>query len=263
MKTSLLFVPLFVGAWLAVAFAQEDKPAPPKDNPPRAERKEGDRPPPPGDRPAPPRREGEAGEGPRRPPGEGPPPRREGDMGPPRREGGREGDRPMPPPRGEDGPRPPRGEGDFGPPPRRDGDFGPPRREGDFGPPPRRPEGPGFGAGDRGPGGRGGFHHLEQEDPEMFAIMQKDHDLDRQALDVAQRMKGAPKTEREKLKTELTEVVRKHFEARQERRTLQMKRVEDDLKRLKDQIEARSKARDEIISRRVTELTGDESDLGF
>ena len=114
-----------------------------------------------------------------------------------------------------------------------------------------------------GMGGRGGFNHLEQDDPDMFAIMQKDHDLERQTFELAQRFRGAPKAEKEKLKGELSEVVKKHFDIRQDRRTLQMKRVEDDLKRLKDQIEARTKARDEIISRRVTELTGDENDLGF
>jgi hypothetical protein len=196
------------------------------------------------------REEGRPPDGPPRRDGNSMPPRRDGEGGPPPR---REGDRPPPPRRDGEGPegfRPPEGRPPFGP-GRPDG---PPPEGG-----PRRPDGPpGPHRGEGNPFGR-----LEQDDPEMFELVKKDHDLERQSHETAQRMRGMGRSDREKAKAELSEVVTKHFDVRQERRHLQIKRLEEEIKRLKDQIEARTKSRDELIKRRVAELAGDESDLGF
>lgn len=188
-------------------------------------------------------------------------------------------------------PREPRREGDPNrPPPREDGDFDgprdrpPPPREG--GPPPRGgfgpggpgPGGPGFrpddgrgrgpGFGPRGPNYPGGSRmepggDLFLEDPEMATLSRADFDLDQQTRELADRLRGAKKDDREKIRGELTEVVNKHFDIRQQRRELQIKRMEDELKKLREAMTKRNEAKDQIIKKRLAELVGNEDDLGF
>ncbi len=69
--------------------------------------------------------------------------------------------------------------------------------------------------------------------------------------------------QREKLKPQITELVNKHFDVRQQRRSLELKRLEDELQRLRETIDRRSKARKEIVEKRVSELIGREDDLRF
>jgi hypothetical protein len=202
--------------------------------------------------------------------------------------------RPAPPPRGEI-----RGEPDVPPPPRtgapredRPGEFGnPPRRPGmgpegrgpfrgdvrrgaDGRPVPDGPEGrPGmaprgsFPGGPLGPGMLGGpaqdLRRLAQDDPEMYDLIMADSDLDRQAGEKAGQLRNATSETRDKLKAELAEIVGKHFEARQKRRELQLKRMEEEIQRLRDAIQARNDARDDIVNKRITELTGAANPLDF
>jgi hypothetical protein len=200
-------------------------------------------------------------------------------------------ERPAPPPRGEVRGEPgappmsrtgvPR-EGrpdEFGNPPRRPGAApearGPMRGEGRRGPDGRpMPEGPEGrpGMGMRGfPGGPLGLgmgpgqdlRRLAQDDPEMHDLLVADNDLDRQALEKAGQLRNATSESRDKLKAELAEIVGKHFEARQKRRELQLKRMEEEIQRLRDAIQARNEAREDIVNKRITELTGDANPLDF
>jgi hypothetical protein len=107
------------------------------------------------------------------------------------------------------------------------------------------------------------MERLQQDDPEMHQLLVSDDELDRQALDIAQQIRSAKPEDRAKLKTELAEVVGKHFEVRQQRRELQIKRMEEELKRLRDAITTRNDWRGEIISKRVAELTGEVNPLEF
>jgi hypothetical protein len=181
--------------------------------------------------------------------------RNPGDFGPPGPPRDGDDDHPLPPPRRGPGPggdhRPPAGppfdKGHDGPPPCDRG-----RRPGPDQPPPGPPHGP-----------WGDWRAMEKIDPDMYKLLKEDRDLERQARELVMQYHRASSEEREKLKTQITELVNKHFDVRQQRRALELKRLEDELQRLREAIDRRSKARKEIVEKRVSELIGREDELRF
>ena len=137
---------------------------------------------------------------------------------------------------------------------------------------PRPGAGPGPGPGPRGFGGGRPSgsprwpHHdweaMEKSDPDMFKLFSKDHALERRTRELSVQYRQAPKEQRPSIRKELVEAVDAHFEVRQERRSLELKRLEEELNRLRSAIERRSKAKKDISSRRVAELLG-EDDMNF
>ena len=97
----------------------------------------------------------------------------------------------------------------------------------------------------------------------MAAINRSEYDLDQLTQDLASKLRHTKKEDREKIKTEITEAVTKHFDVRQKRRELQIKRMEDELKKLREAMTKRSESKDQIIKRRLADLVGNEDDLGF
>ena len=180
-----------------------------------------------------------------------------GDFGPPGPPP-RDDDHPLPPPRdkrGPDGdrhhpPRPPRDKEFGGPSP-----FGGPADGNPFGPG-HRPSGP-----PRGPWGD--FESLQKIDPEMYKLLKEDQDLEHQTRELVMQYRRAPSDQRDKLKAQITELVNKHFDVRQQHRSLQLKRLEGELQRLREVIDRRSKARKEIVEKRISELIGHEDELRF
>jgi hypothetical protein len=149
------------------------------------------------------------------------------------------------------GPRPkgpPRGEGPQQP--------GEPPRDGPFGPPPGLPPGP-----PRWP--HQDWESLEKNDPEMYKLLKHDGELDRQTRELAARCRRAPTSQREEIKKQLQKVVTEQFEVRQARRQLEVKRLEEALQGLRDAIDRRNKARQDLVGKRVAELLGPEDDAGF
>lgn len=180
-------------------------------------------------------------------------------------------DEPAAPPRPRDN-RPPRAEGeprfDPGRPPRRGpGPFdAPPRRP----PPPRQSDSPPSPVDFSGPPRVGGpfpgaLHprSMEQEDPEMYALIKADDDLGMQSYGLAEQVRKATGDERTKLKQQLEDLLNKHFDVRQQRRQLQIKRMEEELKRLQEAVEKRSESREALVRQRIAELLGEQADLGF
>lgn len=189
---------------------------------------------------------------------EGPPfgPRRNRDKdGAPRRP---QGDEEMGPPRWNPGD----GEGVGRPPmPHRDGD-----RE--------RMGHPGFGGGrppfaDRSmPMGPPRWPHedwgsMEKNDPEMYQLLKSDMDLDRQVREQAMQYARAPKDQREQIRKQVQELVDKHFDVRQQRRSLELKRLEEELKRMREAMDRREKLRKDLVDKRVAELIGSNDVPGF
>ena len=120
--------------------------------------------------------------------------------------------------------------------------------------------------GPRGPGIGPGpieMQRLEQDDPEMHKLVAEDNRLDREAAVTARRVLQAKSPEREKLEAELAVLVNKHFDVRQQRRELALARMEEELKRLREAIEERSKGRDTIVAKRIAELVGSDDRLEF
>ena len=102
-----------------------------------------------------------------------------------------------------------------------------------------------------------------QEDHEMAALNRSDYDLDQQTRELTEKLRSAKQEDREKIKAEITEVITKHFDVRQQRRELQIKRMEDELKKLRESMTRRNESKDQIIKKRLAELIGNEDDLGF
>jgi hypothetical protein len=120
------------------------------------------------------------------------------------------------------------------------------------------------------PGARGGppgmpgpFGEPPPDDPEMRELMRQDGEMDRKTHELAIRVRESRGEERTKLKTELSELVNKHFDVRQNRRELQLKRMEDELQRLREAISSRNKSRESIVTNHMKELIGEERDLEF
>jgi hypothetical protein len=104
---------------------------------------------------------------------------------------------------------------------------------------------------------------MEQRDPEMHKLATAENELDRRTRELARDYREAPNDERAKLREELKELVTRHFETRQERRALELKRFEEELKRLREAMELRETEREQIIDKRVSELLGEETGPGF
>lgn len=143
------------------------------------------------------------------------------------------------------------------------------------------PRGPGFGGPRPGglpgsypgapglPGGPSPFgpptdwEQMKRVDPEMYKLEMADQEMERQTSDLSMQYRRAPKEEKAELRKELEEVVLKHFEVRQEKRQLQLTRLEKELQRLRDEIERRTQKRGEIVGKRLSELVGERSDIDF
>ena len=108
-----------------------------------------------------------------------------------------------------------------------------------------------------------GRHINPDRNPKLFELVQKDMRLERATREMSREFRQIDSAEREELKEELMSLVHNHFEVRQQLRELRLKRMREELNRLEDAIERRNEARDEIISRRMAELTGDDDGLGF
>jgi hypothetical protein len=180
-------------------------------------------------------------------------------------------DPPEPPRDGDPGrdPRPPRDDnGPPGPPPGGDPGRGPPLGEGGGRPEPPRD---GFKPGRQPPGERSPSNRwpyldaesLRTSDPEMYKLMKLDAELDRQSRDLAEQYSQAPQDQREKLRKQVQQVVSQHFDVRQERRLLELKRLKEELQSFQNAIDRRTKGRKDLIEKRVSDLLGSDERSKF
>jgi hypothetical protein len=146
----------------------------------------------------------------------------------------------------------------------------PPSPPGPLGPMPGRP-GPRDQRGPRRPihppvPPRWPFHNwetLERTDPQMYKLLKEDYDLERRTRELAIQYRRASGDQRAPIRAQLEDLVDKHFQARQARRLLELERLEEELKRLRDAIERRDEARQTLVADRVAELLGEENNLNF
>jgi len=96
----------------------------------------------------------------------------------------------------------------------------------------------------------------------MAALVEQDNELEEETYQLAAAYRRTTGTKQAEIRASLADVVKEHFEARQSRRKLELKRLEDELTRLRESIETRSAARDEIVERRIAEVLG-EDELKF
>jgi hypothetical protein len=88
----------------------------------------------------------------------------------------------------------------------------------------------------------------------MYELLRLDYDLERWTRALAVQFRRAPAEQRPTVKERLEQVVNKHFDVRQQRRRLELKRLEEELQRLREAIERRDDGRKEIVAGRISEL---------
>jgi hypothetical protein len=106
------------------------------------------------------------------------------------------------------------------------------------------------------------YRYTVPVDKEMQELHKKESELSKKTSELVGALKGATSEKKAEIKTELVATVEKHFAVRQEQRELQLKRIEEEVKKLREAIEKRNTAKKELIERRVAELTGEDT-IGF
>lgn len=113
------------------------------------------------------------------------------------------------------------------------------------------------------PGPFGDWASFEKRDPELFKLLKQEMALERQTRELIRDYRDADAAKREEIKKEVDKLVDQQFDLRQQRRQLDLKRLTDELQRLKDAIDRRTQARKQIVEKRVAELLGQDNDPGF
>lgn len=104
------------------------------------------------------------------------------------------------------------------------------------------------------------LERLKEKEPELYEKSLQILELRRESFELVEKYKDAETDkEKEKIKTELSRVVSEQFDLREEVRGARIKRLEEKITRLKEELAERKKNRDEIIERRIDELI-DEND---
>jgi hypothetical protein len=106
------------------------------------------------------------------------------------------------------------------------------------------------------------YYRYTTIDKEMQELMKKEADLSKKTTELVSSLKGAAADKKTELRTQLIAAVEEHFAIRQAQREHQLKRIEDEVKKLREAIEKRNTSKKEIIERRIAELTGEDT-IGF
>lgn len=101
-------------------------------------------------------------------------------------------------------------------------------------------------------------------DPELAKLAGEESELAHSADEVLAQYVAAEKADDQKrLKSELREALAKQFDVQKQRREFELKRIEERVQKLKDQIKKRNDARETIIDRRLEQLTNEAEGLGW
>ena len=103
---------------------------------------------------------------------------------------------------------------------------------------------------------------MKETDPEMFELIQADMRLDQQTRDEAEEYRRAKPSDKEAIKAKLAKSVQEHYDVRQKRRELELRRLEEQLTRLRDSVKKRVDEKDVMIKQRMSQLLGNPDD-GF
>ncbi len=102
------------------------------------------------------------------------------------------------------------------------------------------------------------LRRAEMDDPARFERDKKIAVFERQSRELAgSYSKAHDEAARKTLRANLAEIVTKLFDLREQNRQEEVRRMETDLKRLKDTLVQRQKNRTNIIERRIQQLTGE------
>ena len=101
-------------------------------------------------------------------------------------------------------------------------------------------------------------------DPEMEKLLKADAAMEEQCQAVVRQYREEKDQQvREKVRANLEVLTREHFDLRQERRELEIGRLEAQLERVRAAVKKRTDVKDLIIRRRIAQLLHEEDDLAF
>lgn len=100
---------------------------------------------------------------------------------------------------------------------------------------------------------------------EMQGLMQQDGEIEAQVQATVAEYSGSDldSSDRDAKRQALTELLEKQFDARQQRRELEIKQIEERVKKLREALDKRTSAKQKIIERRLNDLLTDAEGLGW
>jgi hypothetical protein len=116
------------------------------------------------------------------------------------------------------------------------------------------------------PDGLNGAMHYQlwSQRPQVFTFTAEEGGLNHQAEQLARKLAEARSDgDREKLRSQLAEVLEKQFDQRQKRHEEEIKALEAQIKKLRDMVEKRQENRRDIISRRLDQILKESQGLGW
>ncbi len=121
------------------------------------------------------------------------------------------------------------------------------------------------GAGMRMPMGMSmGMSGAIEDDPETAELVQAEVALGNDSVEIVERIAASDNSQdRKKLTAELRETLAKQFDVQRQRRELELGRIEEQARKLRDQMKKRDDARETIIDRRLDQLINEVDGLGW
>ncbi len=105
------------------------------------------------------------------------------------------------------------------------------------------------------------WKQMEKADPEFFNLLKQDAQLEQTTRQLTMQYRQASGDAKVQLGKQLEETVAKHFDVRQQRRAMELNRLETELKRIKEAFDKRNAAKDKIIQKHIQELKGEDESL--
>jgi hypothetical protein len=110
-----------------------------------------------------------------------------------------------------------------------------------------------------------GFHAgHEVGDPDMEKLNRSVHEIEQQSHELLRKYAETDDAGlKEKAKAQLRDMLTKQFDLQNERRSLELTRIEERLGKLRDQLKRRTDARDQIVDRHLQSLVSEAEGLGW
>jgi hypothetical protein len=105
---------------------------------------------------------------------------------------------------------------------------------------------------------------LGGDDPEMAQLAEAEGELARSSEDLLGQYAATDNADEQKrIRAELRDALAKQFDVQRQRRELELARVEERIKKVREQLKKRNDARDTIVDRRLDQLINDAEGLGW
>ena len=102
------------------------------------------------------------------------------------------------------------------------------------------------------------------EDPEMAKLLEEEAGLAHESDELLGRYASSDDAgEQKRIRAELRETLAKQFDVQKQRRELELARIEERVKKLREQIKKRTDARETIVDRRLEQLVNEAEGLGW